>query len=301
MSLLSAFLMWCPRRSCRSPRQSQSQAARSASSGTVVDPAGVAVAGATVELRAGTRVAATVSHDARRRVPLRRSVRRQLLRGPRHQPRIPSRRERATVDRDGTTPLAAAAGCCDRRQRRRRVASRVEARIGRCQERCESDRGRPAGRPRRLRRCRRPAAAGRGATVLSASIGASASRLRSSIPSPTTAIEENTFRRVDRRSALHVLHRRRHRVVRQRAALPERGPAAAGRRRSRRGADQLLPLRLRRTAQGDAPFVDHHRTRGVPVEPRHKLALDRPAGAADDAKTDAAAQSRVPARRLRAR
>ena len=47
-----------------------------------------------------------------------------------------------------------------------------------------------------------------------------------------------------RQPGLDLLDRRRHRVLRQRAALPERRAPAAARRRAHRGAGQLLPLRL---------------------------------------------------------
>ena len=112
------------------------------------------------------------------------------------------------------------------------------------------------------------------------------------------AIDENKFRRVRRSAALHLLDRRRHGVVRERAALPQRRAAAAGRRRPRRRADQLLPLRLRRPDAGRA-VRRHHRARAVPVGQPSQARAHRPAGAAAARGEDAAAQSRVPARRLR--
>ena len=60
------------------------------------------------------------------------------------------------------------------------------------------------------------------------------------------------------RSALDVLDRRGHRVVRQRAAVPHRWDAAARRRRPHRRAGQLFPLRLS-TAIGERAVLDHHR------------------------------------------
>ena len=57
-------------------------------------------------------------------------------------------------------------------------------------------------------------------------------------------IDDNPFRPGRRRSALDVLDRRRHRLVRQRPALPQRRHAAAAGRGADRGAAQLLPLRL---------------------------------------------------------
>ena len=78
-------------------------------------------------------------------------------------------------------------------------------------------------------------------------------------------IDDNPFRSVVRESALDVLDRRRHRVVRERAAVPERRPAAAGGRGAHRGADQLLPLRLPAAARRSA-VRGHDRARRLPVE-----------------------------------
>ena len=69
-----------------------------------------------------------------------------------------------------------------------------------------------------------------------------------------------------RPSALDLLDRRRHRVVRERAAVPQRGPPAARRRRPRRGADQLLPASTtatRRTTRRSPSRPSWPRARGT--------------------------------------
>ena len=62
----------------------------------------------------------------------------------------------------------------------------------------------------------------------------------------------NRFHTTVEDPALDVRRGRRHGVVHQRAALPVGGPAAAARRGARRGARELLPLRVRRAARTEA-------------------------------------------------
>ena len=62
-------------------------------------------------------------------------------------------------------------------------------------------------------------------------------------------VEPNRFQSALDASALDVRRRRRHGVVHERPPIPVAGPAAAARRRARRGVRQLLPVRLRRAAR----------------------------------------------------
>ena len=100
-------------------------------------------------------------------------------------------------------------------------------------------------------------------------------------------------------SALDVLDRRRHRLVRERPPLSERRLAAAGGRGAHRGDDQLLPLRLSAAARAA------RRSRSRPSSPpargtrEHRLALIGLQAQAARHGRGPGAQPRVPARRVR--
>ena len=103
--------------------------------------------------------------------------------------------------------------------------------------------------------------------------------------------------------ALHLRHRRGCRVLLQRAPLPHPGSAAAGRRRARGRAHQLLPLRLSRSQQA-ATLLRHHRADAGALGQRSSPRADRPAGpphrrprAAARATSSSCSTSRVPWRR----
>ena len=74
-------------------------------------------------------------------------------------------------------------------------------------------------------------------------------------------------------SAVDVLDRRRHRVIRQRAALPQRRAAAARRRGAHRRAGQLFPLRLSAAELPNEPFSVTTELAECPWNPKHRLAL----------------------------
>ena len=100
-------------------------------------------------------------------------------------------------------------------------------------------------------------------------------------------------------AAVDVLHRRRHRVVRQRPPLPERGSGCRPRDAVRdRRAGQLLHVRLPEPRDG-APFARHDRDGRLPVERQPPARADRPPGTPHRRQPDAAAQPRVPDRRVR--
>ena len=80
-----------------------------------------------------------------------------------------------------------------------------------------------------------------------------------------------------RRSAVNLLDRRRHRVVRQRPPLPQRWIAAAGWRGADRRADQLLPLHVS-AAGGQRAVLGHDRADRLPVESQAQAGADRAAG-----------------------
>ncbi len=84
---------------------------------------------------------------------------------------------------------------------------------------------------------------------------------RFNAPGPNTEaydrIVDNPFIRTSQENFVHVLHRRRHGLVCQRAALPDAEPAAAEGRSAHRGDDQLLHLRLRRRRRGNDPIRRH--------------------------------------------
>ena len=91
----------------------------------------------------------------------------------------------------------------------------------------------------------------------------------------TEAYDRDRRQPVPRRAAddaaLDVLDRRRHRVVRQRPPLPERGPAAAAGRGADRGAGQLLPLRLPAAGGRRSPFSVTIEVAACPWKPEHRL------------------------------
>ena len=163
---------------------------------------------------------------------------------------------------------------------------------------CRSGRGRAGarlGRPERARRsCRRcPRLNGRrsrrGLPAPPARAGVANAGCTPAALSPrsTAAIQHRGLRphrrqSVPRRhggSALDVLDRRRHRVVRQRAALPARRAAAAAGRGAHRGAGQLLPLRLPGAAQAARRSRSRPRSAGCPWNAEAPAGADRPAGA----------------------
>ena len=90
-------------------------------------------------------------------------------------------------------------------------------------------------------------------------------------------VVENGYRSSGRRPIVHVLDRRRYRLVRQHPSLPEQRHAAAARCGARRGDDQLLPLRLS-AAEGQRALLGDDRARGVAVESRPPAGADRSAG-----------------------
>ena len=87
-------------------------------------------------------------------------------------------------------------------------------------------------------------------------------------------------------AAVDVLERRRHRVVRERAPVPARRPAAAEGRGAHRGADQLLPLRLPGARRAASRSRSRPRSAPSPWNPTYQARADRPADAPtiDDAK-----------------
>ena len=99
-------------------------------------------------------------------------------------------------------------------------------------------------------------------------------------------------------SPVDLLDRRRHRVLRQRAPVPQRGPAAAGRRRAHRGADQLLPVTTTPTPTRARRSAITTEVAPCPWDARHRLVLIGLQARAYRGRTDAAPQPRVPARRL---
>ena len=111
-------------------------------------------------------------------------------------------------------------------------------------------------------------------------------------------ILDNPFLAAAAEPALHVLDRRRHGLVRQRAPLPAPGPAAAQGRRAHRGAAQLLPLRLPRAARRRRRSRSRPRSRRCPWRPEHRLVLVGLRGRAIEEKSAAAAPAHVPDRRI---
>ena len=88
---------------------------------------------------------------------------------------------------------------------------------------------------------------------------------RCRIPGESYArLESNRFQLTSDAAALDVRRGRGHRVVPERPPVPVERPAAAARRRARRGARQLLPLRLCRAARRPADRA-HDGDRRLPV------------------------------------